>query len=161
MTFIWAAFSNGSSYGQSNTWKGWTILSCNTHDQYFSHCHGHPQKPIEIYVFIDPLSPDCWLLEPSIKKLKMKYGRFFTLRTVTSSSINALNRKRKSIYWPKHGENLPPKLRPKRTNAVWTNCDFPYLASLALKAAELQGRKFGMKFCVSFKNHFLSPARCH
>jgi len=122
-------------------------LSCNTHDQYFSHCHGHPQKPIEIYVFIDPLSPDCWLLEPSIKKLKMKYGRFFTLRTVTSSSINALNRKRKKHLlteaWGKFATKTQTKKEQMLSEQIVTS---PYLASLALKAAELQGRKCGMKF---------------
>ena len=32
------------------------------------HCHGSDKKPIEIYMFIDPLCPECWALEPIIKK---------------------------------------------------------------------------------------------
>lgn len=32
---------------------------------------------MEIYMFVDPLSPECWALEPAIKKLKIRYGRFF------------------------------------------------------------------------------------
>ncbi|MGE6630994.1 ClpXP adapter SpxH family protein [Bacillus sp. NPDC077027] len=122
-------------------------MSCNQHDLYFSHCHGHPQKPIEIYVFIDPLSPDCWLLEPAIKKLKIKYGRFFTLRIITSSSINALNRKRKKHLlteaWGKFSNKQQDKKEQMLSEQIVAS---PYLASLALKAAELQGRKCGMKF---------------
>ncbi|WP_258871641.1 DsbA family protein, partial [Halobacillus trueperi] len=34
------------------------------------------KRPIEIYVFIDPLCPECWSLEPFLKKLTIEYGRF-------------------------------------------------------------------------------------
>lgn len=65
------------------------------HEQYFAHCHGHPKKPLEIYMFVDPLCPECWSLEPVMKKLKIRYGRFFTLRIIASASLTALNKKRK------------------------------------------------------------------
>lgn len=34
------------------------------------------KKPVEIYVFVDPLCPECWSLEPILKKLAIEYGRF-------------------------------------------------------------------------------------
>ncbi|MDA1475906.1 ClpXP adapter SpxH family protein [Bacillus changyiensis] len=112
-------------------------------DQFFSHCHGHPQKPMEIYMFIDPLSAECWALEPAIKKLKIRYGRFFTLRIITACSLSALNfqkRKKHRIkhYWGK--TNRWSNISCDQTNSA------PYLTSLALKAAELQGRTAGVQF---------------
>ncbi len=45
-------------------------------------------------MFVDPLSPECWALEPAIKKLKIRYGRFFTLRIIAACSITAQNRQK-------------------------------------------------------------------
>lgn len=111
-------------------------------DQYFSHCHGHPQKPIEIFMFIDPVNPDCWALEPAIKKLKILYGRFFSLRPIVIVSIATLNHTKKAK-------------NPRFSRETCMSCDkglqndspaAPYYVSLALKAAELQGRKAGLQF---------------
>ena len=49
------------------------------------------QKPIEIFVFIDPLCAECWSLEPYLKKLSVEYGRFFTIRQIVSGQLRALN----------------------------------------------------------------------
>ncbi|MGG1059782.1 protease adaptor protein SpxH [Bacillus licheniformis] len=124
-------------------------MTLNQRDQFFSHCHGHPQKPMEIYMFVDPLSPECWALEPAIKKLKIRYGRFFTLRIIAACSITALNvQKRKKRRLAEAWEKIACRsgmscdgtlLHDKALSA-------PYLASLALKAAELQGRKAGLQF---------------
>ncbi|MBB6453056.1 hypothetical protein HNQ94_001504 [Salirhabdus euzebyi] len=48
-------------------------------------------KPVEIYVFIDPLCPECWSLEPILKKLTIEYGRFFKLRPIVSGKLTSLN----------------------------------------------------------------------
>ena len=37
-------------------------------------------RPIELYVFIDPLCDDCWSLQPILRKLQIDYERYFTLR---------------------------------------------------------------------------------
>ncbi|WP_419095324.1 ClpXP adapter SpxH family protein [Aeribacillus kexueae] len=117
---------------------------------FFSHCQGNPQKPIELYLFIDPLCPECWALEPYIKKLQIEFGRFFTLRHILSGSLATLN--------------LTKRRPPKDIAQTWEktaslsgmSCDgtlwkenpisAPYNASLAIKAAELQGRKAGIRY---------------
>ena len=50
-------------------------------------CHCNDQKPLEIYMFFDPLSAECWALEPILKKLKIEYGNYFTLRHILSGKI--------------------------------------------------------------------------
>ncbi|RYG72115.1 DsbA family protein [Lentibacillus lipolyticus] len=108
------------------------------------------QKPVEIYVFVDPLCPECWSLEPYLKKLSVEYGRFFTLQPILSGQLNTLN---KDIFD-----------KPKRLKEIWEKtasrtgmpCDgdvwvdnpirSPWIASLAIKAAELQGKKAGKTF---------------
>lgn len=105
------------------------------------------KKPIEIYVFVDPLCPECWSLEPYLKKLTVEYGRFFTIRPVISGYLNHLNKDKFD--------------KPKKLKEIWErtakrtgmSCDgdlwienpvsSPWIASLAIKAAELQGKRAG------------------
>ncbi|MCT2535660.1 DsbA family protein [Aquibacillus koreensis] len=105
---------------------------------------------MEIYVFVDPLCPECWSLEPYLKKLFIEYGRFFTIRTILSGQLTTLNKDKFD--------------KPKQLKDIWEktasrtgmSCDgdlwienpisFPWIASLAIKAAELQGKKAGRKF---------------
>lgn len=107
-------------------------------------------KPIEIYVFIDPLCPECWSLEPFLKKLSIEYGRFFTIRPILTGKLANLNKQKFD--------------RPKKLRETWEktacrtgmSCDgdvwienpitFPWIASIAVKAAELQGKKRGREF---------------
>ncbi len=108
------------------------------------------KKPIEIYVFVDPLCPECWSLEPYLKKLTIEYGRFFTIRLVLTGQLTNLN---------KDKFDKPKKLKDiweKTANRTGMSCDgdlwienpihYPWLSSLAIKAAELQGKKAGKKF---------------
>lgn len=108
------------------------------------------KKPVEIYVFVDPLCPECWSLEPYLKKLTVEYGRFFTIRPVLSGQLTDLHRDKFE--------------RPKKLKDIWEktakrtgmSCDgdlwienpiyYPWLTSIAIKAAELQGKKAGKKF---------------
>ncbi|MDQ0162448.1 ClpXP adapter SpxH family protein [Bacillus alveayuensis] len=117
---------------------------------FFSHCHGNPKKPLEVYMFIDPLCPECWALEPFIKKLLIEYGRFFTLRHILSGRLASLNLTKKRTP-----ENIAQSWE-KTASLSGMSCDgtlwfenpisSPYTASLAIKAAELQGRKAGIRF---------------
>ncbi|MDL4842933.1 ClpXP adapter SpxH family protein [Aquibacillus rhizosphaerae] len=108
------------------------------------------KKPVELYVFVDPLCPECWSLEPYLKKLSIEYGRFFTIRTILSGQLATLN---------KDKFDKPKKLKDiweKTASRTGMSCDgdlwienpisFPWIASLAIKAAELQGKKAGRKF---------------
>jgi predicted DsbA family dithiol-disulfide isomerase len=108
------------------------------------------KKPLEIYVFIDPLCPECWALEPILKKLQIEYGSYFSIRHVISGKLATLN--------------LRSRQKPENLASVWEvtasrtgmSCDgdiwfenpisSPSTASIAIKAAELQGRRVGSRF---------------
>lgn len=111
---------------------------------------GYVQKPVEVYVFIDPLCPECWSLEPYLKKLSIEYGRFFTIQPITTGHLSSLNN---------DGFDQPRKLRDiweKMAKRTGMSCDgdvwlenpisYPLKVSLAIKAAELQGKRAGRVF---------------
>ncbi len=107
-----------------------------------------PTKQLEIYLFVDPLCPDCWALEPVLKKLWMEYGQYFTLRHVLTGQLDRLN-------------GVTYKRIDRHATRTGIACDdrvlleaplpIPYVASLAVKAAELQGRQASIRFYVNFK----------
>lgn len=113
-------------------------------------CLGMDKKPIEIYMFVDPLCPECWALEPIIKKLQIEYGKYFSIRHVLSGTLATLNMGRKKRY-----ETIA-ELWEKTASRTGMSCDgnlwfenpvsSPYLASIAIKSAELQGKKKGIRF---------------
>ncbi|WP_026561064.1 ClpXP adapter SpxH family protein [Bacillus sp. J37] len=117
---------------------------------FFSHCQGHPDKPIEIYMFVDPLCPECWALEPIIKKLQIEYGRLFTLKYIISGRLATLNiTKRKSPEkLAQAWEKTACRTGMSCDGKVWMEnpLSTPYRASLAIKSAELQGRKAGLRY---------------
>ncbi len=87
-------------------------------------------KPIEIYVFIDPFCEECWLLNPVIKKLQLQYGDYFTLKHVLCGNLTVLN----------NGN------RRQKTNMMEPGAVVPHLAAISIKAAELQGKRKGIRF---------------
>ncbi|MCQ6280958.1 ClpXP adapter SpxH family protein [Bacillus sp. EB600] len=125
-------------------------------DQLFTahHCFGSDKKPVEIYFFIDPVCAECWALEPILKKLQIEYGRYFSLKHVLNGKLADLNVRKK-----KKCDNRIDSLE-KTTSAGWS-CDkeiwlgnpvhSPFIASIAIKAAELQGRKAGNRFLRIFQ----------
>ncbi|MDQ0268722.1 ClpXP adapter SpxH family protein [Cytobacillus purgationiresistens] len=114
------------------------------------HCHGSEKKPLELYIFVDPLCPECWGLEPIIKKLLVEYGRYFSIKHVISGKLTSLNRGKRQGYdnivdqWEKTGSRSGMSC----DGSVWYEnpISSPHLASIAIKAAELQGRKSGIRF---------------
>ncbi|WP_343042452.1 ClpXP adapter SpxH family protein [Ornithinibacillus caprae] len=107
-------------------------------------------KPIEIYVFIDPLCPECWSLEPYLKKLSIEYGRFFTLYPIMGGYLNPLTKDK--FDQPKKLKDIWEKTA-KRTGMscdgdLWIEnpINSPKMAFLAIKAAELQGKRAGRVF---------------
>lgn len=112
--------------------------------------YGVGKKPIEIYVFVDPLSPECWALEPIIKKLQIEYGQLFSLKHVLTGKLASLNKGKNKNY-----DNNALSLR-RTVGRSGMSCDgtlwfeipiaSPYSASIAIKAAELQGRKQAISF---------------
>ena len=113
-------------------------------------CHLNDKKPIEIYMFFDPLSAECWALEPILKKLTIEYGKYFTLRHILSGKIATLNLDKKHKFesiadlWDK----TACRSGMSCDGSLWLESPIssPYLASIAIKAAELQGRRMGIRF---------------
>lgn len=91
------------------------------------HCYDIGKKPIEIYVFVDPLCPECWGLEPIIRKLQIEYGQLFSLRHVLSGKIDSLNMGKNKNY-----ENLAQvwKRQPADRECPVTEASGPKTQSL-------------------------------
>ena len=108
------------------------------------------KKPIEIYLFVDPLCAECWSLEPLIKKLSIEYGRFFTIRPILSGQLKTLNQD--MLEKPQHLKEKWEKTASRTgmccDGDLWIEnpISYPYIVSVAIKAAELQGKKAGKKF---------------
>lgn len=108
------------------------------------------KKPLEIYVFIDPLCPECWALEPILKKLQIEYGKYFSIRHVLSGRLASLNLRKATLngnianVW----ERTASRSGMSCDGDIWFEnpISAPFTASIAIKAAELQGRKVGLKF---------------
>ncbi|WP_409253442.1 ClpXP adapter SpxH family protein [Bacillus sp. SCS-153A] len=108
------------------------------------------KKPLEIYMFIDPLCPECWALEPILKKLHIQYGQYFRIKNVLSGKLTALNltNKKKQENMASQWEKTASRSGMSCDGNLWFEnpIDSPYLASIAIKAAELQGRHAGIRF---------------
>lgn len=101
-------------------------------------------------MFIDPLCPECWALEPILKKLQIEYGRYFSIKHILSGRLANLNMSKK-----KNLENIAQAWEKTASRSgmscdgtLWLEnpVDTPYTVSIALKAAELQGRRAGLRF---------------
>ncbi len=107
-------------------------------------------KPIELFYFIDPISPKCWGLEPIIKKLWLEYGQYFSIRRILSGSISTLNipsqrqHQELATAWDKTAIELGMSC----DGTLWLEnpiCS-PFRASIAIKAAEFQGMRLATVF---------------
>lgn len=98
------------------------------------------QKPLELYIFIDPLSTDCWELDSIIRKLQVEYGHYFGIKQVLTGKLTALNAIKQPLALSKSGLACSPEAWTEETGSA------PYLASIAIKAAELQGKRAARKF---------------
>lgn len=98
-------------------------------------------KPMELYAFIDPLCSSCLDLQPIIRKLQVEYEHYFTLRIVLSTKLSTLNSFCQTV-------TIDDK-------------DFthPALPSVAIKAAELQGKRAGMRFLQKLQEHLFVDTR--
>lgn len=88
------------------------------------------KRPVELYVYIDPLCGDCWSLQPLLRKLQVEYDRYFTLRIALRTSLPKMNLQSKEKFID---ELACEKVHPS----------FP---SIAVKTAEFQGKRAGFRF---------------
>ena len=107
------------------------------------------KKPIEIYLFIDPLCPECWTIEPILKKLQIEYGRYFSIKHILSGRIGSLNLAKRTKYtMAEIMKKAPSRSGMSCDGRLWFEnpISSPFLASVAIKAAELQGKRYGIRF---------------
>ncbi|GGE71842.1 DsbA family protein [Priestia taiwanensis] len=122
--------------------------------------HMQPKKCVEIYVFFDPFCSCCWGIQPIIKKLRVEYGDYFKLTYVqTNKVLSPLCKKSMKLnQFTYLIERATHPSDPNGDNNIWiTNpITSPHIASIALKAAELQGKIAGIKFLYHLQmEHFL------
>lgn len=127
---------------------------CETASQSSQHPVRH--KPIEIYSFIDPICPECWALEPVLKKLCVEYGEYFKIRYVIGGKLDALNDYRKKLTGKLSSTKELAEKWERLAKCYGMSCDgdfwyekpisSSYRAALAVKAAELQGKQAGIRF---------------
>ncbi|WP_275899521.1 ClpXP adapter SpxH family protein [Bacillus piscicola] len=111
------------------------------------------RKKIELYIFTDPLCPECWAFEPSLKKLMIEYGHYFSVRFLVAAKLGAGNAT--EARHKKEWKNLA-SLYEKTANRTGMSCDgdvwhenpvhSPRTPALAVKAAEMQGRQQAVVF---------------
>ena len=119
-------------------------------------------------MFIDPLCPECWALEPILKKLQIEYGQYFPIKHVLSGRSAIKFGKKKNF------ENIAKSGRKQQADQ---EChvmgvfglriqSILLTVSIALKAAELQGRRAGLRFlensrrCIFRKTKYFENLRC-
>lgn len=98
-------------------------------------------KPIELYIFIDPLCRDALRMQTMFRKLQIEYDHYFTWRYVLSTNLTSLN-------------TLGRRTKGCMTG---TQLDFthPALPSIAIKAAELQGKRAAARYMLKLQEHAL------
>ncbi|KIL47419.1 ClpXP adapter SpxH family protein [Jeotgalibacillus campisalis] len=108
------------------------------------------KKPLEIYMFVDPICPDCWSLEPIIKKLIMEYGSYIRIKYVLKGSLSGLNKRDRANASILSSQDNARSLNGNAglNGHEWhsTPMTSPFIASVAIKAAELQGKRAGSRF---------------
>ncbi len=106
------------------------------------------KKPLEIYTFIDPLCPECWAFEPILKKLQMHYCKYFTIRYIIGGKLQCCNEKRSNKDMAVAWEKTASRTGMSCDGDIWLEnpISTPFAASIAVKAAELQGKQIGIKY---------------
>lgn len=98
-------------------------------------------KPIELYIFIDPLCKKSLTMQTVLRKLQVEYDHYFTWRYILSTKLASLN----SLS--------------RRTKGCITGAELdithPALPSIAIKAAELQGKKAATRYLVKLQEYAL------
>lgn len=111
------------------------------------------KKPVKIVYFTDPICSSCWGIEPQLRKLKLEYGEVFEIDyhmggllpswdVYSSGGINKPSDV--AAHWEEAGDYYEMPI----DGDVWFEDPFDssYPPSIAVKAAELQGKEKGVSF---------------
>lgn len=102
-------------------------------------------KPVELYIFIDPLCPKAFELQAIIRKLQVEYHPYFTWRFVLSTELTTLNCISNRTKECLSGDEL--------------DIAHPVLPSIAVKAAELQGKRAGLRYLTKLQEYALLQSK--
>lgn len=94
-------------------------------------------KPVELYIFIDPLCPEAFAVQSTLRKLQLEYEHYFTWRYVLSTELTSLNCLGNRTKGCVSGDEL--------------DITHPVLPSIAIKAAELQGKRAGSRYLTKLQ----------
>lgn len=144
-----AALSSKDYEAQCNSLLGY----CGPQEEMSTSEDSFRSVSIEIYTFLDPLCPECWAFEPILKKLQIEYSKYVRIRYFVSgqslkqfcSPINKTTNVRKIA---RNWEKVALQTGMSCDGDIWLEDPITstYKTSLAIKAAELQGRQAGIKF---------------
>lgn len=111
------------------------------------------KKPIRIVYFTDPICSSCWGIEPQLRKLKLEYGDYFEIDyhmggLLPSWDIYSSGGINKPTDVAAHWEEAGNYYEMPIDGDVWFEDPFDssYPPSIAVKAAELQGKEKGVSF---------------
>ncbi|KYG90829.1 MULTISPECIES: DsbA family protein [Metasolibacillus] len=96
-------------------------------------------KPVELYIFIDPLCSNSFAMQSMLRKLQLEYEHYFSWRYVLSTELTSLNCLSNRIKGCLSGDEL--------------DITHPALPSIAIKAAELQGKRAGSRYLSKLQEH--------
>jgi predicted DsbA family dithiol-disulfide isomerase len=112
-----------------------------------------PKKPVTITYFTDPICSSCWGIEPQLRKLKLEYGAYFDIDyrmggLLPSWSIYNSGGISKPSDVASHWEEAGDHYEMPIDGGVWFEDPFDssYPPSVAVKAAQLQGKEKGISF---------------
>lgn len=99
-------------------------------------------------MFIDPLCPECWALEPILKKLIMNYHKYFTIRYLIGGKLHCCKEHKSNKDLAQSWETVAKKTGMSADGDLWLENPIfsPFAASIAIKAAELQGKQIGIRY---------------
>lgn len=98
-------------------------------------------KPLELYIFIDPLCSKSVEMQSMIRKLQVEYEHYFTARFILSTKLASLNCIEEKTKGCMSGQEVDVK--------------HPVLPSVAIKAAELQGKRAGLRFLTKLQEQLV------
>lgn len=108
------------------------------------------KQKIEVFHFINPLCPECWGIEPHIKKLQIEYGHVLKFRSFLTGSLVELNAfsEQKKRKLASRCEKISSQTGMVCTGTLWLEdpIERPFILSLSIKAAEQQGLRLGNRF---------------
>ena len=96
-------------------------------------------KPIELYIFLDPLCKEGFALQSIIRRLQLQYDHYFSYRFVLSTDLTALN------CYSTQTKDCQEQLA--------LDISHPVLPSIAVKAAELQGKRAGYRYLTKLQEY--------